>query len=122
MVRPAFEAEKTGIPSVAVVATSFLDLVHQLGEAEGVPEPRYAEYPGTFSVEPEAMIRERIEKKTFDQIVEALTKPPQDPAADSKAESTAESALFTGTFEEISDSYHKNRLTDGLPIILPTGD
>ena len=122
MVRPAFVAEEAGIPSVAIVATSFLDLVHQLGVAEGVPEQRYAEYPGTFSVESEGLIKERIEKKTFDQIVEALTKPAGKSRMDLDGTSNHEDIRFAGTLEEISESFRNNKLTDGLPIILPTAD
>ena len=118
--RPAIVAEKAGIPSVAITATSFLDLVHLLGEAEGVPDQKSAEYPGTLSVESEAVIREKIEELTFGQIIEALTKQAESPVKDSRVASSREESVFTGTFDEINESFRNEKLTDGLSITPPT--
>lgn len=112
-------AEKAGIPSVAIAGTSFLPLVHQLGKQEGVPDLRVAEYSGTFSIESESLMREKLETSTLGQILDALTKPASSPREPKPATDT-EARTFTGTFEEINESFRDQRLTDGLPIVPPT--
>lgn len=115
---PAIVGERAGIPSVAVAATSFLPLVRALTKAEGLPDQRYAEYPGAFAVNSETEMQEKIGKMTFGQIVEGLTK-----AVKSAGEDSAESRSIqkvTGTVEEINEVFEKNKWTDGLPIIPPT--
>jgi hypothetical protein len=112
-------AEKAGIPAVAIAGTSFLPLVHLLGKQEGVPGVRVAEYGGTFSIESAAVMREKLQERTFNQIVEGLTGPASTTIG-STAESGGEEVVFTGTFEEINEAFARRRLTDGLPIIPPT--
>jgi hypothetical protein len=118
-VRPAIVAEKEGIPSVAIAGTSFLPLVGLLGKQEGVPDINVAEYRGTFSIESESVMREKLEEGTFGQILDALTKPARS-ARPSTAAPGKGKALVSGTFEEINESFRDQRLTDGLPIIPPT--
>jgi hypothetical protein len=114
------EAEKAGIPAVVIAATSFLPLVHELCTTEGVPAPRVAEYPSTFSVDSEAKIRENFEKVTFNQIVEALTKPVKKSGGRQEFASKTSLEQIEGTYEEINEFFYKRSLTDGLPITPPT--
>jgi hypothetical protein len=113
------EAEKIGIPSVTVTATSFLPLFHNLAESEGMPGLRAAEYPGTLGVESVATMKEHFKQKTFDLIVEALTKPLEKVEAEARAQKPRD-IVFTGTLEEVNHLFHMNRWTDGLAIIPPT--
>jgi hypothetical protein len=119
-VRPAIEAEKLGIPSVTVAASSFLSLVQLLGKEEGVPGQAYAEYTGTLSVETEKVIRENLKKVTFEQILQALTGPVQKAGQAVGLASLQEKVILNGSFQEIGDSFYENGLTDGLAIIPPT--
>lgn len=84
-----------------------------------MPDLRAAEYPGTFSTESDTLMRKRLEEKTFDQIVEALTGQPK-PAARAKTPGNTKKVLLDGTFEEINESFREQKLTDELPIIPPT--
>lgn len=86
-------AERAGIPSVTVVATSFVSLAHQLAAAEGMPQMRVAVYPGTISIESDAVIEANIRKQTLDQIIEGLTKPLQ--------KATAASSVGTSQDEKV---------------------
>ena len=119
--RPAIVAEQAGIPSVAVAGTSFLSLVHLLGEQEGVPDVRVAEYSGTFSIESESQMREKLETSTFKEILEGLTKPVS-ALRGSTAATTGKDGVITGTFEEINEIFRNQKLTDGLPIVPPTAE
>jgi hypothetical protein len=117
-VRPAILAEQLGIPAVAVAGSGFMPLVRVLGKQEGVPDINAAEYRGTFSVESDAQIRQKLEEGTFAQIVNALTgrgagKPRAAPAGKS-------SVALEGSFDDIQQSFRAQGLTDGLPIIPPT--
>lgn len=78
-----------------------------------------AEYRGTFSIDSESVIRERLEAGTLDQIVEALTKPANLMSRPAAASSTQD-VVLTGTFDEISESFRAQGATDELPIIPPT--
>lgn len=84
-----------------------------------MPDIKVAEYRGTFSIESESVMKEKLEEWTFDQIVEALTKPAKSIARPKTASSTEE-VVFSGTFDEINESFREQHLTDGLPIIPPT--
>jgi hypothetical protein len=58
---------------VAVGSPSFLFLIGQLGEMEGLPGLRSATYPGTLSIESVDEVRENLAAVTVDEIVRALT-------------------------------------------------
>lgn len=115
--RPALVAEKLGIPAVVIAATTFLPLVHILSAAEGVSAPRVAEYPGTLAIDSEDVIRENFKKMTFNQVVDALTKPVKSSAI---VASGREKIISEGSFEEINELFRKKGLTDGLAIIPPS--
>ena len=122
MARPAIVAEKAGIPSVTISAAGFLPLVAQLGEAEGISGLRAAKYPGTFSVESEGVIRDNLEKVTFEQIIQALTNPVENSAEASEKAANLEEVAFRGSLEEVNAFFTKNGWTDGLPIVPPNTD
>ena len=96
-----------------------MPLVELLGKQEGVPGVKVAEYRGTFSIESEEVMLERLRAGTFEQIVEALTK---SGATTSAVDATVapEQSVIRGTFEEINDRFRREQLSDGLPIIPPT--
>ena len=41
---------------------------------EGLPDLKTAEYPGTLSIESAEELREKVERVTVDEVVEALTR------------------------------------------------
>ena len=113
-------AEKLGIPAVSVAATSFLSLVQLVGAEEGVAFQRYAEYPGTISVESDAVIRKNIEKMTFEQVIRGLTEPVAESADASMGSMAAGNIALKGDLEDITESLRLNDMTDGLAIAPPT--
>ena len=87
--------------------------------AEGVPDLRHAEYPGTINLDSVATINKHVEGKTVNLIIEALTRPAE---TGGRAEGAAEARaiIFKGTLKEVNDFFFANWQTDGLPIIPPT--
>jgi len=61
-------------------------------------------------------MREHFKQKTFDLIVEALTKPLEKVEAEALVQKPRD-IVFTGTLEEVNSLFHMNRWTDGLAII-----
>jgi len=120
-VRPALEAEKAGVPSVAIIATNFMSIARQLGRATGVYQ-RVAEYPGAILNHTEAEIKDNIEKVTFPQIVEALTRPSQKLELETEAGIKPRDIVFKGTLEEMNTFFMDKGWSDGLSLTPPTID
>ena len=87
--------------------------------AEGVPDLRHAEYPGTISLESAATIEKSLQEKTLNLIIEALTKPLETRAGTGGPARTHEIVL-KGTLQAVNDFFFANWQTDGLPVIPPT--
>lgn len=117
--RPAIAAEKAGIPSVAIAATNFIPLARCLGNAEAISQ-RIAEYPGAILNHTEVEIRKNIEKVTFPQIIEALTKPAKKKETTAKLE--PRDIVFKGTIDEVNRFFSIKGWSDGLSITPPTID
>jgi len=94
-------------------------VVKKTGVAEGVPDLRHAEYPGTINLDSVATISRHCEGKTLNRIIEALTKPVE---TGGKAEGAARAReiVFKGTLKAVNDFFFSNWQTDGLPVIPPT--
>ena len=99
------------------MATSFLRLARDLSRAEGVPDQRVADYPGTLSLESEEVIRERFARLTLEQIIDGLTGPIAARCAPTDGE---RATALTGTAEEIEEVFGRQGWTDGLPVVLPS--
>jgi hypothetical protein len=118
-VRPAVEAEKAGIPSVAVTLPGFITVAHLAAKAAGVEDLRLAEYPGALGVH-QSEIRERIESVLFDRIVDGLTKPIGPGTSTTTFGWNPKEIVYEGTFDEVNKFFGEKEWTDGLPIVPPT--
>lgn len=98
-----------------------MPLVSSLGQAEGVPELRAAEYPGAFDADSDDTIRKYFDDKTFGLVVKALTEPLTAAGAAAAGRNPRE-IVFKGTLEEVNRFFHDNLWTDGMSIIPPTVD
>jgi len=110
-----------GIPAVTIAATSFLSLVEKTGLAEGIPNLRYAEYPGPISLDSISTINKYFQDKTINEIIEELTSPLGRKDISSKKAGPRE-IIFRGTLQEVNNYFSANWWTDGLAIIPPTID
>jgi len=89
------------------------------GVAEGVPDLRHAEYPGTISLESAGYDREIASGETLNLIIEALTKPLENSSRNGGPARTHEIVL-KGTLQAVNDFFFAQLQTDGLPVIPPT--
>ena len=111
--------EKAGIPSVAIVGSSFAGQANFIGLSEGVHNLRTAVYPGAFATDSIKLVRENFKKFTVDQIINGLTRPV------SKEERGGEKwnqtkVVHKGNFEEVNTFFHDSMWSDGLTITPPT--
>ena len=119
--RPAVEAEKSGIPSVVIVTTGFATLGHLAAKGGGVEGLRLAEYPGAVGLHEPSAIADNVQKILVDQIIGGLTKSPE-----LGSRTTAGAAwhprrvVFNGSLEQINEFFSAKEWSDGLPIVPPT--
>lgn len=91
-----------------------------IGKAAGL-DLRVATYPGVISTHERPTVVKNIEDVLVDQIVRHFT---GDEASQTESAHTAEpldrDIVFSGSFEEVNEHFHRNEWTDGLPIVPPT--
>ncbi|MFC1971522.1 hypothetical protein ACFLV0_06330, partial [Chloroflexota bacterium] len=96
-----------------------MTMARVFGQAEGITQ-RVAEYPNAILNNTEAEIRKNIEKATFPQIVDALTKPAKKMEVGAKA--GIRDIVFKGTIDEVNNFFQLKGWSDGLSITPPTID
>ncbi len=119
----AIAAEYLGIPAVTVGAPTFIAQIHSTGVNRGVPVLRTAEYPGAFASHSEEALRRNTREIVWPQIIDALTRPIDQPEIDRYATAGKrpyDEAVYTGSFEEVQEFCQVNDWTDGLPVVPPT--
>ena len=118
-----------GIPIVGIVTTAFSELVKSYAGKQGMPNERFAFVPHPITGTPAAKCREYLEGKDpitgiplLEEIVGGLT-------GKLSAEETATGFIerpiprlveVQDTEEKLTQLFHDNGWTDGMPVILPT--
>lgn len=117
-------AEYLGIPSVMIASESFAVQARSTANKAGVPAPRVAIYPGSFSAHSEEELRRNTREVLWPQIVSALIKPvtAEELKAGTPDKNTAKKIVYSGTLEEVNRYFSENGWTDGLPIVPPTAE
>ena len=119
-----------GVPTAPVMTDRFVSLVKYKAETLGMPLIRFIFAPHPIAAQPHLVIRGRVAGKDqttgkpfMQEIVEALTRPL---AADEKdagyMERPVPRLMEPDTPENLEQLFLKNGWTDGLPIVLPTGE
>ena len=119
----AIAAEYLGIPAVTVGAPTFIAQIHSTGVNRGVPVLRTAGYPGAFASHSEEELRRNAREIVWPQIIDALTRPIDQPEIDRYATAGKrpyDEAIYTGSFEVVQEFCQVNDWTDGLPVVPPT--
>ncbi len=92
-----------------------------MGVGEGINDLRVVAYPGAFTTDSVAVIKEKIKNNVFDKLIGELTRPPKESSA-KLAQSNPKKTVYSGTLEGINSFFLDNVWTDGQPIIPPTID
>ncbi|MBN2059357.1 MAG: hypothetical protein JW882_02975, partial [Deltaproteobacteria bacterium] len=122
--------ERMGIPTAPVQGRVFEGLVKMYARLVGMPHHRQVFVPHPISRVPSAICREYIEGKdpvtgipVIDEIIDALTKPLSEEEKKTKVVERSVLRLIGPEKEEdLHEIFQKKKLTDYLPIILPTED
>lgn len=116
-------AEYLGIPSVMIASDSFAVQAKSTARLAGVPVPRVAVYPGSFSSHTEEELRRNTREVLWQQIVSALTKPITSEELEASKKVNTDNTgkvVYSGSLEEVNNYFSENGWTDGLPINPPT--
>lgn len=118
MLRAAAVIEKLGIPTASIIGSGFLKQAEVITKGLGVPLA-IGVYPGAPMVDSEEVLARKVEETLAPGLLMGLTgEAPR--AADAKAEPAAGQVVFSGTFDEVQEHFHRQLWTDGLPIVPPT--
>ncbi|MFC1932214.1 hypothetical protein ACFLXU_01095 [Chloroflexota bacterium] len=104
---------------MTVTGVEFLKLGVYTAEGKGIPNLRFATYPGAFMIHTPEELRKNVKEVLLPQIVKALTEPIAE-AQIAAAEPGSRDIVCTGTFEEVNEYFLQKRWSDGLPIVPPT--
>ena len=118
-------AEYIGIPTVTVVAPTFVAQVHSTGVNRGVPVLRTAEYPGAFASHSNEELKKNAREVLWPQIKTALTTQiTKEEIAKYAPEGKrpADEIIYYGNYDEVQEFLSINNWTDGLPVVPPTDE
>ena len=122
--------ESMGLPTAPVITRAFPDLTRKFAYKKGIPNLRFTFVPHPFANRSIEVHRKYLEgddpinnRPVITGIIDALTKPTTE---EEKKTGTIERSmprlLESDTPENLEQLFLENGWTDGLPIILPTGE
>ncbi|MDO8673720.1 MAG: hypothetical protein Q7O66_20100, partial [Dehalococcoidia bacterium] len=118
MVRASVAAEKAGVRSVSIVASSFIAQGKLIARAQGFGNLALAEYPGVIMLDGEDEFRQKVELLLVDRIVEGLASHGE--MVESSTEPAPRDIVFKGDLAAVQEHFYRQMWSDGLPIIPPT--
>ena len=118
MLRAAAVVEKMGIPTASIIGSAFLKQAEVITKGLGVPLA-IGVYPGAPMVDSEDELRRKVEESLAPGLLKGLTGDAPS-AADTKTEPPAGQVVFSGSFDEVQEHFHRQLWSDGLPIVPPT--
>ncbi len=120
-IRAAVVAEAAGVPSVSIVGSLFVPLATATARFLGIEGLPLAVYPGRIPVDAQAEFERKVATTIVDQVVHGLTGP-KPSIAPLPPEPAPREVVFTGTLDDVLETFHENLWTDGLPVVPPTRD
>ncbi len=118
VVRASMVAEKAGVPSTTIVATSFLRQAAANARGEGMADLAVSEFPGVIMTQSADELKRNVAEVLVPNIIRELTRTVS--VAAEVVEPDARSVVFSGTFDEVNEHFLDNHWSDGLPIVPPT--
>ncbi|MPZ44758.1 MAG: hypothetical protein GEV05_15415 [Betaproteobacteria bacterium] len=118
MLRAAALTESEGIPSASIIGSGFVRQAELVMRGLGLPLGMGV-YPGAPMLDSEPELQRKVNESLGPGLLAALTTRTaiQD---ESVREPAPGDVVFDGSFDEIQEHFHRNRWTDGLPIVPPT--
>jgi hypothetical protein len=118
VLRAAAVVEKLGIPTASIIGSGFLKQAEVITKGLGVPLAMGV-YPGAPMVDSEAELKRKVEEELAPGLLMGLTgESPR--AADAQSEPAPGEIVFSGTFDEVQEHFHRQLWTDGMPVVPPT--
>ena len=98
--------------------TGFLGQGKAVAQALGIQNLALAEYPGISTIDSKDELYRKVNDILVKDIIRGFTRQVEITAVSPEPE--PRDIVFVGSLDEIQEFFHKNRWTDGLPIIPPT--
>jgi hypothetical protein len=118
VLRAAAVVEKLGIPTASIIGSGFLKQAEVVARGLGLPLAMGV-YPGAPMVDSEEELRRKVNEELAPGLLRGLTGD-----APRETGTTAEPApgetVFSGTYDEVQEYFHRQLWTDGLPVVPPT--
>lgn len=118
--RACIEAEKAGVPAVAVTSAGFTAMASVICQRLGHPFIPIAEFPGVPMTEGEDSFRSKVTGPLLNSIIDGLTRTISTDNMVETREPDAEEIVATGYLDVIEEEFVQRGWSDGLPIIPPT--
>jgi hypothetical protein len=120
VLRASAVAERLGIPTATLVGSGFAVQAENSVDGLGFERLPLAIFPGPHpNQQSYEELKNGVLNVTVDQVIEALTVDLA-PAAQASGEPKPEDIVFTGSFEEVNEYWHRNKWSEGLPVMPPT--
>src|SRR3954467_4806231 len=117
--RASAACESAGYPTSSLTCEGFIGAGGFTAQGLGYPNLTLAIVPGHVGTQPYEVMHRNIVEVTVDRVIENLTKMP--PVAGDRGEPGARDIVVKGGFMEVNRYFVEHELSDGLPIIPPTG-
>jgi hypothetical protein len=119
VIRTALVAERSGVPSVALVSSGFLKQARAVAKALGMESVPIAEYPGVIPFDTADELATKMRENVVPAVLDGLASPVS--ADETVAPPIDDDGnVFSGSYDEIQEHFHANGWTDGLPVTPPT--
>ncbi|MBI2908200.1 MAG: hypothetical protein HYX92_11180 [Chloroflexi bacterium] len=103
---------------MSIVASGFVGQARAIAKALGAENLAIAEYPGVPMTDSKEHLAGKVEAALLPGVIVGLAGPAK--AAAKPVEPGPRDIVFKGTLKEVEEFFHRNRWSDGLPIIPPT--
>src|SRR5262245_50034265 len=110
--------EKMGLPTASIIGSGFLKQAEVIVKGQGVPLAMGV-YPGAPMVDSEAELKRKVEEELAPGLLQGLTgEAPRDVGVEREPEPGE--IVYSGTFDEGQEQFHRKLWSDGMPIVPPT--
>src|SRR5262249_33868549 len=122
-IHDSVELERKGVPTVTICTEAFIGLAREESKNLGMPDLPLAIIKHPIGGESRAVIHQRADDAVA-QVIRALTgdASTHQGRAPASADAAANERFTFASEDEALETFHTRRLTDGLPVVLPTAE